>query len=580
MVRDLAERDVLRGEVGLYRSTASVAEVTVPATLQAIIGARIDRLDPKAKRTLTAAATVGSRFGVELLMGLGVEPEIADLVAAQLIDQVSFTRQPEYVFHHPLIRAVAYESQLRSDRAEMHRRVATALEHREPALVDENAALIAEHLEAAGDLHAAYDWQMRAATWVRSRDIAAARLSWERARTIADAWPTEDPNRASMRIAPRTMLCATAYRVRAHGAGARFDELRELCQAAGDKPSLAIAMAGLVMDHAYQGQVREASRLASEAMALIESLADPILMVGLSFPAIYAKIESGEYSDVLRWSQRMVDLADGDPFKGNFIFGSPLALAFTSRAMARYCLGHPDWQNDLRHGLAMAHSADPLTYAAVAAWGYFPGIANGALSADDRALHEIENALQIAERSGNDMALAFARLALGIALVHRDSAAARDRGEALLAEVSDVFEQQRHNLGDRPLVNVYLARERARRNDRDEAIPLMCAAVDQLANEGQLLAWGIPTTGVLVKTMLDRAAEDDVCEAEAAIDRLAAFPTDDGLVIRDVWLLRLRALLARARGDETAYRDYRDHYRAMATELDFEGHMQWAEEMP
>ena len=143
-----------------------------------------------------------------------------------------------------------------------------------------------------------------------------------------------------------------------------------------------------------------------------------------------------------------------------------------------------------------------------------------------------------------------------------------------------MFEQQRHNLGDRPLVNVYLAQERARRNDRDEAIPLMCAAVDQLANEGQLLAWGIPTTGVLVKTMLDRAAKDDIGEAEAAIDRLAAFPTDDGLVIRDVWLLRLRALLARARGDETAYRDYRDHYRAMATELDFEGHMKWAGEMP
>ena len=88
---------------------------------------------PKAKRTLTAAAVVGSRFGVDLLMGLGVEPEVADLVAAQLIDQVRFTREPEYVFHHPLIRAVAYESQLRSDRAEMHRRVAVALERREPA---------------------------------------------------------------------------------------------------------------------------------------------------------------------------------------------------------------------------------------------------------------------------------------------------------------------------------------------------------------------------------------------------------------------------------------------------------------
>ena len=83
-------------------------------------------------------------------------------MAAELIDQVGFTRQPEYVFHHPLIRAVAYESQLKSDRAELHRRVAAAIEQRDPESVDENAALIAEHLEAAGDLHAAYRWHMRA----------------------------------------------------------------------------------------------------------------------------------------------------------------------------------------------------------------------------------------------------------------------------------------------------------------------------------------------------------------------------------------------------------------------------------
>ena len=86
-------------------------------------------------------------------------------------------------------------------------------------------------------------------------------------------------------------------------AGARFDELRQLCTAAGDKASLAIGMAGLVVDHAYQARVREASQLASEAMALIESIGDPTLTVGLSFALIYAKAESGEWSDVLRWSQ-------------------------------------------------------------------------------------------------------------------------------------------------------------------------------------------------------------------------------------------------------------------------------------
>ena len=108
----------------------------------------------------------------------------------------------------------------------------------------------------------------------------------------------------------------------------------------------------------------------------------------------------------------------------------------------------------------------------------------------------------------------------------------------------------------------------------------MCAAVDHLVREGQLLAWGIPATGVLVETLLDRGTDDDVAEAEAAIERLAAAPADEALVIRDIWLLRLRALLARARGDEVAYRDYRDRYRDMARSLGFEGHMEWAEAMP
>ena len=213
MVRDLAERGVLRGNPGAYVSTADAGEVGVPATLQATIAARIDRLDPKAKRTLSAAAVIGSRFSQGVLETLGIDSALEDLLGGELIDQITFTGQPEYVFHHPLIRTVAYESQLKSDRAELHRRVAAALESRDPASAEENAALIAEHLEAAGDLHAAYGWHMRAATWATNRDINAARLGWERAQKIADALPAEDPNRAAMRIAPRTMLCGIAWHV-------------------------------------------------------------------------------------------------------------------------------------------------------------------------------------------------------------------------------------------------------------------------------------------------------------------------------------------------------------------------------
>ena len=344
MVRELAERGVLRGNRSAYVSTVGAAEVSVPATVQATIAARIDRLDPAAKRTLSAAAVIGSRFSLDLLETLGIDPLLQDLLGAELIDQVRFTRGLEYVFHHPLIRTVAYESQLKSDRAELHRRLAADIEARDPESVDQNAALIAEHLEAAGDLPAAYGWHMRAATWATNRDIAAARLSWERAEKIADALPADDPDRAARRIAPRTMLCGIAWRAHMNVAGDRFEELRQLCTAAGDKASLAIGMAGLVMDHAYHARIREASRLASEAWALIESLGDPNLTVGLSFAVIYAKMETAEYSDVLRWSQQVIDLADGDPSKGNFIIGSPLAFAFTYRAMARYCRGRPGWR--------------------------------------------------------------------------------------------------------------------------------------------------------------------------------------------------------------------------------------------
>jgi hypothetical protein len=95
-----------------------------------------------------------------------------------------------------------------------------------------------------------------------------------------------------------------------------------------------------------------------------------------------------------------------------------------------------------------------------------------------------------------------------------------------------------------------------------------------------VLAWGIPATGVLVETLLERGSDGDVAEAEAAIERLAAAPADDGLVVRDIWLLRLRAFLARARGDEAGYRDFADRYCDMATTLGFDGHIAWAEAMP
>jgi len=579
MVRELAERRVLRGNRSAYVSTVGAGEVSVPATVQATIAARIDRLDPAAKRTLSAAAVIGSRFDPGLLETLGIEPRVEDLVVAELVDQVRFTPGPQYVFHHPLIRTVAYDSQLKSDRAELHRRLAAVIESRDPAAADENAALIAEHFEAADDLRAAFGWHMRAAAWAQSRDIRAARVSWERARTVADRLPTDDPGRASMRIAPRTLLCMNTVRVAGSIADTGFDELRDLCSAAGDTVSLAIGMAGLMAALVFHNRYREAAQVASDCSRLLESIAGPALAVPI-LTVSQSMWMAGRAAEGLRLALRGIDLAEGDPTKGSLgPIGSPLAAAILLRGSCRYCLGVPGWREDLDQAIAMARSVGD-------AWGYLVGVVYkyrvavhaGALLPDAAADRDTAEAMEIAEHSGDDFAVDGARVSRGLVLISQGGSQ-RAAGFALLAQFREA--NLRHGYAKNVVrtVDTEIAKEKARTGDVDGAIELARAVVDYTFDAGDVLSLG-EAVRVLAEALLQRGTSADLKEAQAAFDRLAAEPTDPGFVLFEVPLLRLRALLARAHGDAATYAQFRDRYRDMAKTLGFEGHIALAEAMP
>ncbi len=576
IVRDLAERGAVRGARGSYLLHGNVADTAVPATLQAVIAARVDRLSAAAKRTLNAAAVVGSRFSPELLTALGIDPVLDELVAGELIDQVGFTPKIEYVFRHPLIRAVAYESQLKSDRAELHGRLAAAIEQREPDFVDENAALIAEHLKAAGDLHAAFSWYMRAGGWLTLRDLAAARASWRHACDVADRLPDTDPGRAAMRIAPRTLLCASAWLAGGTMADTGFDELRELASAAGDKVSLAMGMAGSLPSLVVHARFREASELASELADLLESIGDPALTVGLLYSAIAAKNQRGEFTEAVRLAQRVIDLADGDVTMGNFILASPLAGATMLRGIARAALGDRGWTTDVEQAATMVRAFNPTLRALMLFFQYML-IPNGVRVTDAAALQDTAEVLELAERSGDNLTLACAQCTRGIVLTSGDAA---QRGDAipLLAAAREAALQERFTLLVATWVDLYFASEKTRAGDVDGALELARPAVEfeYACGDRTFLAGA---TAVLVQALLRRGGPPDLQEAQAAIERLAAVPTEPGYVMNDIWLLRMRAWEAQARGDEAAYRDYRDRYREMANSLGFEGHIKWSAEM-
>jgi adenylate cyclase len=576
IVRDLAERGVLHGQPGAYSLCGEVDDADVPATLHATIGARIDRLDLAAKRMLNAAAVIGSRFSADLLSTIVDEPNVAPLLAAELVDQTMFSPRIEYAFRHPLIRAVAYESQLKSDRTQLHRRLAAVIE--EHGSADENAALIAEHLEAAGDLRAAYEWHMRAGEWSNLRDDAAAMTSWRRARQVSDLLPEADQDRTKMRIAPRTLLCATATRSFGSGAETGFEELRDLCIAAGDQQSLAIATAGHLMDQFFNSRMAEASQTGTELVRLLESIGDPTLTLALIPTALSAKLDRGELSEVFRLAQRGIELSGGDATKGKMMTGSPLTLIVAMRGMARCFQGIAGWKNDFEQAVAMGRTAEPITRSAALYYTYIGAIVHGILFPTDVILREAEEALTVAEQSGGNVDVGQGRQYLGIILV-RMGENSRARGFQLLDQVRAMAVEKRYTDNVAPLVDIHVAQEKTRVGDVADAISLSRPAVNEFFHTGDRF-WEGYATNVLVDALLRRGNPEDLQDAKIAVERLADSPVEPGFVVHNIWLLRARALLARACGDEATYHGLRDNYRKMATELGFEGHMAWAEAMP
>ncbi len=297
------------------------SDVEVPATckprsLRASTGsppARNGRL-----RAHQSSASVSSPLCWRASRRSGLVPAIE----AEFIDQVRFTPSAGYAFRHPLIRTVAYESQLNSDRAKFHRRLATAIETQDSA--EGNAAIIAEHLETAGDLLAAFDWHMRAATWSLPRFR----------RSTTQLAPGAACGRSAAR--QRSTTGGHAHRpphaaVRAAARGGRsssdpaFEELRDLCTAAGDQRSFAIGMAGMVTARLMNVQRREALDLTNDLIGSLTRSAIPRANC-LVLPDDGVQARSRRDDEVLRLAQQAFDLAGGDPPRGNLVFGSPLAL--------------------------------------------------------------------------------------------------------------------------------------------------------------------------------------------------------------------------------------------------------------
>ena len=185
--------------------------------------------------------------------------------------------------------------------------------------------------------------------------------------------------------------------------------------------------------------------------------------------------------------------------------------------------------------------------------------------------------LEIAQRSANNTAVAYALLNRATTLIHNDWEDTAT-GLEFLAQAREMIVNEQLIVTLRRMSDIEVARERARSGDLDGAIDLATTVLVEQFHTGEMIFRG-PATTVLVEALLSRGSAADLTDAQDAIDRLAAVPTEPGFVLHELPVLRLRALVARARGDEPGYRQFVERFLVRAQEAGFEGYLAQAEAM-
>jgi adenylate cyclase len=572
IVRDLLGRGVLVGNRGDYRVVVDISTIAVPATVHAVIAARIDRLPASAKTLLNAASVIGSAFdrGVldELVRGAKTD-DLGELVSTELLDQVRFLPEPRYVFRHPLVRAVSYGSQLSATRAAYHRRLADILATGDRQAAEKNSALVAHHAEAAGDFDMAYSWYMRSADWLKHRDIRGARDSWERARGAADRLSSGVAETTAKRVAPRAQLTATTWHVAITADVDRcFAELRELTRELGDELHLALGIAGRVIAliEGRFAQPQEAAALVRELTALFDRIEGTASERAEILTAIaLAQYGRGELTAARDTLNRLPDVSDG-------VSAAILALPKTMAGIVKIFSGLRDGgQHDLREGLRLAKESDPLALAR--AIGYRVDlIVEGFDDVDDELLADTAKLLQLAESFGNRYALGLARWARGSVLL-RSTPERADAGLDLL-RLSSSDEVGFFS----SVVDADLAMWCTNQAERDERIAALAASVRADMEDEERLLVG-HSVGVLVRLLLERAGPGDRALAREFV---AAYEAPFGPETSPafwLWSLQCRALLAASGDGEGDYAQIVDEYRKLAERLDARGHLAVAIEL-
>ena len=348
IVQALADNGTLDGMKGAYRLVQPVGEIAIPATVEAVLAARIDRLSDPEKVALQTAAVIGKEFAEPVLQRIVELPEEALAAALGVLTEAGFIYEQtlfparEYAFKHPLTQEVAYRAQLGERRMRVHRSVARVMTEIYAERLEERAALLAHHWEAAGEALEAARWHRKAAEWVGVRNFPEAVRHWRRVCALVDPL-AEAPETTELATLGREEILKFGVRlgVAEEEREALLAELRVLAERGTRPHDLRSELLFLCAPGAVKlmaGEAAESIDVLLSADRLAEQGGDAGLKVALRSVVVLAQVSAGRLREGLTYAEETLASVEEDPRLGADIFGvSPYILLLLCRGN---CLRH------------------------------------------------------------------------------------------------------------------------------------------------------------------------------------------------------------------------------------------------
>ena len=352
-VRALVETHVLVGERGAYRQVQLLQTIQVPATVQAVLAARIDRLPHDEKRLLQTAAVVGPDVPFRLLRAVAEMPEaelrrsLVYLQAAELVYETCLFPELEYTFKHALTYQVAYESLLHERRRDLHTRIMEALEALFGERLSEQVERLAHHA-LRGEV-----WDKALTYSQEAGDKAAARSAHTEAighlSTALELLKSrpDAPQRIPQELALQTSLGSALMATKGYAAPEverAYARARELCGQVEETPELLRVLMGLHMFYRQRAELRTSYEVGKQLLALAQTVQDPQFLLVAHQALGTTSYFLGEFAHARGHLEEGVTLCKSGRHRSQAVlYGQdPGVICLATLARTLWTLGYPD----------------------------------------------------------------------------------------------------------------------------------------------------------------------------------------------------------------------------------------------